>query len=103
MPCPPSSLHVYIYYRIDPAQAEAAARAVDALLALLAPHCSAPPRRLARCDDPALWMEVYAGVADPLAFARDIDSALRTLGCQRFIVGERKQESFCVPRAPAGG
>ncbi len=94
--------HVYIYYRIDPAQADAAARAVDALLALLAPHCSAPPRRLARCDDPALWMEVYADVADPLAFARDLDDALRTLDCQRFIAGERHLERFCLPRTPTG-
>lgn len=95
--------HVYIYYRIDPAQADAAARAIDTLLSLLAPHCSVPPRRLTRCDEPLLWMEVYAGIADPVAFARGLDDALRTLDCQRFIAGERHLESFCQPRVPTGG
>jgi len=90
--------HVYIYYRIDPAQAETAARAVDALLAMLAPHCATPPYRLTRCDEPELWMEVYAGIADFAVFNQRLDESLNVLGCHRFIEGERHLESFCVPR-----
>jgi hypothetical protein len=89
--------HVYIYYRIDPAQTETAARAVDALLAMLAPQCSTPPHRLTRCDDPELWMEVYEGISDFASFARQIEEVTRALGCHGFIEGERHLESFCVP------
>jgi hypothetical protein len=87
--------HVYIYYRIDPAQAETAARAVDTLLAALAPYCSVAPRRLARCDEPALWMEVYQDIADFAAFSRQLDDTLRQINPDAFIVGERHQENFC--------
>jgi hypothetical protein len=94
---------VYIYYRIDPAQADVAARAADALLARLAPYCSTPPLRLTRCEDPALWMEVYAGIADPAAFAGALDAALDALPARDWIVGARHLESFCPPSVPAPG
>jgi hypothetical protein len=91
--------YVYIYYRIDPAQSEAAARTVDALLALLAPHCSEPPRRLARCDDPALWMEVYPGISNPAAFADALAAAVGSLPVCSGMIGTRHQETFCPPPA----
>ena len=93
--------HVYIYYRIDPAQAETAARAVDTLLGALAPYCSIEPRRLARCDDPVLWMEIYEGIADIAAFTQQLDNTLRQLNPDAFTVGERHQENFCLPHAQA--
>ena len=89
--------HAYIYYRINPAQAEPAARAVDALLAMLAPQCAIPPRRLARCDEPDLWMEVYEDIFDFTYFSQHIDEATRVLGIDRYIEGERHLESFCDP------
>ena len=91
--------HVYIYYRVDPALAATAARGIDTLLAELAPYCATPPRRLTRCDEPELWMEVYEGVADFAAFSRRIDEMVELLGCHRLIEGERHLESFCVPAA----
>ena len=95
--------HLYVYYRIDPAQASAAACAIDALFIRLAPYCVTPPRRLARCDEPELWMEVYEGIADFTAFFRQLDEAVQALGCHRFIEGERHLESFCAhqPAPPA--
>jgi hypothetical protein len=95
--------HVYIYYRIDPAQAETAARAIDALLARLAVYCSTPPQRLARCDDPALWMEVYAGITNPAAFADALVAALDALPTRDWIVGARHIERFCPQPSPAHG
>jgi hypothetical protein len=95
--------HVYIYYRIDPTQAETAARAIDALLAQLAVYCSTPPQRLTRCEDPALWMEVYAGIANPAAFADALGAALDALPACDWIVGARHLESFCPPSVPAPG
>lgn len=94
--------HTYIYYRIDPAQAATAAHAIDTLLDALAPYCSVAPRRLARCDEPTLWMEIYEGIADVSAFIRQLDDTLRQLKPERFIVGKRHPEHFCPPpHAPA--
>jgi hypothetical protein len=89
--------HVYVYYRIDPAQAELAASRIDALLNLLAAHCSQPPRRLARCDDALTWMEIYEGIADFAAFARALDTAARRFDCTAFTLGERHLECFAAP------
>jgi hypothetical protein len=91
----------YVYYRIDPALAAAAASAIETLLAMLAPHCATPPRHLTRCDDPDLWLEVYEGIADFASFTRRLAEAVHLLGYHRFIEGERHLESFCVPPQPS--
>ncbi|MDO9467765.1 MAG: DUF4936 family protein [Thiobacillus sp.] len=85
---------IYVYYRIDPAQAPLAAARIDALLDMMAAHCSAPPRRLQRCDDASTWMEVYEGIADVAAFAAALDAAVAAQGCTAFIQGERHLECF---------
>jgi len=90
----------YVYYRINPAQGAAAARAVEALLTMLAPHCATPPRYLTRCDEPEVWMEVYEGIDDFASFTRHIAEAVHALGYHRLIEGERHLESFCVPPQP---
>jgi hypothetical protein len=91
--------HVYIYYRIDPAQASAAARAIDALLAQLVPHCAHPPRRMHRCNDPTTWMEIYAGIANFPVFAAALSESVQALNCTSFIQGERHLECF-APSPP---
>jgi hypothetical protein len=87
----------YIYYRIDPGHAAHAAAQIDALLARMAGHCSQPPRRLIRCDDSAMWMEVYVGVIDFSAFAAALATAADTLDCATFTLGERHLECFLPP------
>ena len=91
--------HAYIYYRIDPVQETMAAGRIDALLAAMTAYCAWPPRRLRGCDDPALWMEVYEGIADHAAFASALDAALRRIDCGAFTRGERHLECF----SPAAG
>jgi len=88
---------VYVYYRIDPAQAELAASRIDTLLAAMAAHCSQPPRRLARCEDPETWMEVYAGIADTAAFSAALNTAAEDLRCCDFTREERHLECFVTP------
>lgn len=87
---------IYVYYRIDPAQAPLAAARIAALLAAMAAHCSAPPRRLQRCDDASTWMEVYEGIADRAAFGVALHAAVATQGCMAFIQGERHIECFAA-------
>jgi hypothetical protein len=84
----------YVYYRIDPAQAALAAARINVLLDLMEEHCSEPPRRLARCDDAATWMEIYEHIADYAAFAAAMDAALRAVDCATFTRGERHLECF---------
>lgn len=84
----------YVYYRIDPAQADLAATRIDALLDAMATHCSVPPRRLARCDDAATWMEIYEGIAGFAAFSTALNAAVRALDCTGFTKDERHLECF---------
>jgi hypothetical protein len=87
----------YVYYCIDPAQAQLASNRVDALLSTMATHCSEPPRRLKRCDDVATWMEIYEGIADFAAFAAALDMAMASVDSAAFILGERHLECFSAP------
>jgi hypothetical protein len=86
--------HAYLYYRIDLTLAAIATSRIDGLLATMAGYCSQPPRRLARCDDPATWMEIYEGISDFAAFARALDAAVQHFDCAAFTRGERHLECF---------
>lgn len=92
---------VYVYYRIDPAQAPRAADGIAALFRAMAAHCSQPPRRLVRCDDPSTWMELYEGVGDFAAFEAALRTAARKLDLATFTRGERHLECF-APATPGG-
>jgi hypothetical protein len=87
----------YVYYRIDPAQAPLAAERIDTLLSTMAPHCSAPPRRLSRCDEAETWMEIYEGIADLATFTATLHAAAHDFDCAAFIRGERHLECFSAP------
>ena len=89
--------HVYVYYRINPTSASQAASRIDALLSVMAPHCSHPPRRLSRCEDVSTWMEIYADIADFDTFIADLNAAVATLHCDNFTLGERHLECFSLP------
>jgi len=87
----------YVYYRIDPAQADLAAAWIDALLDAMAVHCRRPPRRMSRCDDPETWMEIYEGIADFAAFAAAQEAAVQAFNCAAFTRNERHLECFSAP------
>jgi hypothetical protein len=91
----------YVYYRVDPLNAAAAAACADRLLQALAAHCAQSPRRLQRCDDASTWMEIYPGIADWSAFAQALPAAFGASGLPAHIVGERHLECFVTP-APGG-
>jgi hypothetical protein len=89
--------HVYVYYRIDPAQADLATTQIDALLLAMTPHCNQPARRLIRCDDAHTWMEIYEGITDFEIFSGALNSAEQASNCTEFIAGERHREYFSTP------
>lgn len=84
----------YVYYRISPARAGAAARCTAALLHAMAPYCTKPPQLMRRCDDPDTWMEVYEGIADWTAFSAALQRAVPETGCDACASGGRQLECF---------
>ncbi len=90
----------YVYYRIDPEQASLAATRIDALLNAMTTHCSQPPRRLERCDDPTTWMEIYEGIADLTTFAVALNRAAEALSYGEFTLGKRHLECFLPISTP---
>lgn len=86
--------HVYVYYRVDLSQAGLAAMQIDRLLLAMAPHCGRPPRRLARCDDPSTWMEIYENIARLEPFLAALQTAVEAHGCHAFIREGRHLECF---------
>jgi len=55
----------YIYYRVAAEHAEAARRALHAMLAELEASARIVGRAYCKAEEPLLWMEVYTAVADP--------------------------------------
>lgn len=86
--------HVYVYYRVDRSQASLAARQIDRLLLAMTPYCGQPPRRLARCDDPSTWMEIYEKIARLEPFLAALQTAVEAYGCNAFICEGRHLECF---------
>ena len=69
---------LYVYYRVvgDTGWARAA---VGALLEAVAAKTGVAGRLLARCDDPAMWMEVYAPIANRADFDDNLAALVREL------------------------
>jgi hypothetical protein len=97
---------VYVYYRVV-ADSMGARDAVAALLAAVEAATGVAGRLVARCDDPATWMEIYEPVADAAAFTRQLAELARGQRCAAITVdGRRHAECFAplppLPAAPDG-
>jgi uncharacterized protein DUF4936 len=67
----------YAYYRV--ARPGAAEALVRGLFAAVKRRTGVAGRLLTRRDDPATWMEIYAGVEDPSAFEQSLAAAVQVL------------------------
>lgn len=91
--------HLYVYYRV--ASDDAGARAaITALLAAVEAETGVAGRLLARCDDPATWMEIYKPVADADAFARQLDQLARRHGAPAITGDGRRHVECFAPLRP---
>ena len=83
----------YIWYRAasDPAGAEIAVRS---MMARLGCRTGVSGRLLKKLEEPGLWMEVYAGVADAAAFERRLLQAVDEFDVEMFLDGPRHSECF---------
>jgi Domain of unknown function (DUF4936) len=73
---PPS---YYIYYRVDPARADAARERIDRLLDDIRAATGIAGRLLKKRGEPLLWMEVYGDVADEARFERELAAVVTRL------------------------
>lgn len=86
--------HLYVYYRIRADDAEAARAEVAALQAHLGSFCGRAPRHMLRCEDGAMWMEVYEDVRQPETFVDAMQNCLNELGLDILRRSERHLECF---------
>lgn len=77
--------HYYIYYRVQPAHAEACAAKTNELLAALKKATGVAGRMLKKRDEPNLWMEIYEGVADDAKFEWELAEAVARLKIQEML------------------
>lgn len=69
----------YIYYRVDAAQVDACARAVQTLLATMHVRSGIHGRMLIKRNEPLLWMEIYEPVTDGAKFEWELAEAVAAL------------------------
>lgn len=83
-----------MYYRIAPRHAADAEASIRAMLDRLACRSGINANLLKKCDEPLLWMEVYANVSDSAGFERELDRAADEYNVAKFIDGQRHVECF---------
>jgi hypothetical protein len=86
--------HLYVYYRIQADDADAAREQVATLQARLSTFCGTAPRHMVRCGDSGMWMEVYEEVVQPEAFTDAMQSCLNEPGLDILRRSERHLECF---------
>ena len=70
----------YSYYRVDAAQADACAAAVQKLLAAMRDRAGIRGRVLKKRNEPLLWMEIYEPVSDEAKFEWELAEAVAASG-----------------------
>ncbi len=75
----------YIYYRVDPARAEAAGPRIKQLLAAVEKATGTAGRRMTKRGEPDLWMEVYENVADEAIFEWELAAAVDQFNATGFL------------------
>lgn len=76
----------YIYYRVDPAQADSAMARIKQLLDAVRNTTGIPGRLMKKRGEPGLWMEIYENVVDEAKFERELAAAATRLKVQEFLL-----------------
>ena len=86
----------YVYYRVPPANAARARRAVDALQRELSDATGISGRLMRRRDDESTWMEIYEDVSDVARFEAKLAELAERHGIPGLLApgSARKQEIF---------
>lgn len=89
------AIHYYVYYRIDPGQADEASGAVRRAQDALWQRTGVRGRRVRRADDATTWMEVYEAVADRAAFESALEAIVREHGLERWLAPDARRHLEC--------
>lgn len=76
-------MNYYVYYKLDPARAEASRETVLAIFGAIERALGVRGRWMRRRDDPSTYMEVYEGVRDPQSFEALLEAEGARLGVER--------------------
>jgi hypothetical protein len=87
---------LYIYYKIDAAQAAVARRVLERMVAEIAARAAIVGRLLHRREDALTWIEVYEPLTDAAQLKRLLDEAVERYGARRFLASgsARVKEEF---------
>ena len=90
------STSYYVYYRVPPANAAQARKAVDALQRELSNATGIAGRLMRRRDDESTWMEIYEGVSDGARFEAKLAELAERHGLPGLLApgSSRKHEIF---------
>lgn len=87
--------HHYVYYRIDPTRAAAAAASVARAQEDLRQRTGVAGRRVRRADDATTWMEIYENVSDRNAFEACLSAVVREHGLERWLAPDARRHLEC--------
>jgi hypothetical protein len=73
----------YVYYRVDPARLAEVRASIEQLFSRIERETGVRGQWMHRRDDPATYMEVYAGVRDSAAFDALLEREAPGLGLER--------------------
>jgi len=85
----------YIYYRVDPVQAETCAAAVQKLLATMQERSGIRGRLLKKRNEPLLWMEIYEQVIDEARFELELAEAVAASGINALLQAGSTRHTEC--------
>lgn len=88
----------YIYYRVDPDQADACEQKIKELLATVKDATGVAGRMLKKRGEPLLWMEIYENVSDAETFELVLVRAVVKARVQDFLQtgSDRHIECFVI-------
>jgi Domain of unknown function (DUF4936) len=85
----------YIYYRVDAAQVDACATAVQKLLAAVQVRTGIQGRVLKKRNEPLLWMEIYESVTDEAKFEWELAEAAAESGINALLQAGSTRHTEC--------
>lgn len=83
----------FVWYRVNRNDRDTET-ALRSMMARLACRSGVSGRLLKKRDEPGLWMEIYADVADSLRFEHLLRQAVDEFDVEMFIDGARRTECF---------
>ena len=87
------TLSYFVYYRVT--QPQLASIAVRGMQAELLASSGVSGRLLFKRDEPGLWMEVYEGVHDALAFEAELDRLIAVMKLEGFLEPGSRRHTEC--------